>query len=223
MQDPDPTRSPKRVPEGERVRPSKPKRKTDFPGAEHLVARSASALLDHLSDGDPLDLGPRLVDRMVDQAICVDGQRLIEMVIARVAHDAMSYEGDPPLDEFLTRCIDKAIDFFLIREAEEDEQGLPPEDPEDPYYDFFSQVLGVELSMARRMSVHFHYLPLATRRTFQAIFIDQVTVNRWVAAGNGPPERVTLQLKYALEMMSTLGQTDMRDPDLDYPGRSGDD
>jgi hypothetical protein len=223
LQESDPTRSPKRTSSSERVQPSKPVRNTDFPGSRLLVARSASILLDRLADGDPLELGPRLVDRMVDQAICVDGQRLIDMVVARVAHDAMGYEGEPSLDEFLNACIDKAIDAFLIREAEAESAGAPLEIPEDPYHVFFSQVLGVELPMARKISIHFHYLPLATRRAFQAIFVDQMSINRWVAEGNGPPERVMAQLKYALEMMSTLGATEMCDPDLEWGRRKDDD
>lgn len=222
MQESEPTRSPERGAQANRTRHSDSKLGATFPGASLLVAKSAGEVLERLLDGDPLELGPRLAQREIEQAVLIDPQRLIEIALARVAHDAMSYAGEPALGEWLDGCIDKAVETFLQREAEDDADGLPLADPEDPFYNLFAELFGVELPMARTISLHYHALPVESRRTFQAIFVDQKSIHRWVAEGHGPHEHVAAQLRYALEVMSSLGKTDLRDPDLDEGGESPD-
>lgn len=218
MQDPEPTQSPRREAHGELARPPDSGRQRDFSGAEHLVADSASELLERLLDHDPFELGSRLGQRLIDQAILIDPERLIEMVYARVAHDAMDYEGRPGLDEFFDACIDRAVASFLVREAEEDANRIPPAEPDDPFYQLFAELLGIEPELTRTVSLHYHHLPLVTRRAFQAVLVEQKSIHRWVAEGHGPPDLVMARLEYAVEMLSTLGQTNMRDPDQPRPG-----
>ena len=88
------------------------------------------------------------------------------------------------------------------REAER--AGQPLDGGQDPRYIFLSEALGVEASLARRVAVVFNDLPPAQRRVFYAVVVQGKSLNRHVAEGNGPPDRVREDLKSALLALSLL-------------------
>ena len=197
-------------------------KRRDFPAAELLRGDSPQQVLERLTKGDPLELGARLPDRLEEQGYLIFPVRVIDLLFAHIAYGSMDYEGDPPLEVFLQRCIDKAVASYLTLESEDERKGAPIDFDGDPYYVLISEMLGVERDLSRLVLLHYNHLPLPTRRTFHSIMIVQKSMNRWVAEGNGPPERIRDQLEYALEFLSSLGGTSTPDPDgLKFPDPPG--
>ncbi len=199
-----------------------PAKNKNFPGAEFLSGGSSREVLRRLHEGDPLDLDDRCFERLRHRAILLDNRRLYVRAIARIATQALRYDGIPSLAVWLDECIDWSIRSLIDDDAEEERCGNPPTEPWDPNYAFISETLGIEPPLARKVGLVFNGLPSVTRRTFWAIVMQGKSIHRWIAEGHGPPERVQARLTYALGMMSSLGKLDMPCPDEPDKGVLGD-
>ncbi len=175
----------------------------DYPGHAILGARSPSVVLARLIDGDPLEIEARCKARITEHALLLALRRVHLRAVARVAHRAPRYRGTPGLDEWMNMRIDEAIHDLVEEDAEEELSGLPPSEPWDPRYAFVSEALGMEPALARRACFAFNRLPHEVRRTYFAIAIEGKTIHRYVAEGNGPPNKVIEDLNRALR---ALGQ-----------------
>ena len=160
-------------------------------------------ILERLFDGDPLELGARCRSRLEESAYLLDLPRLHLRVLARIAHRGSHYRGDPPLAEWLSQRIEDSIHELLEEDRDAERQGLLPQVPMDPRYKFVSELLGMEPLLARRACVAFNVLPLEVRCAWFAIAVHGTSVNRYVAEGHGPPEKVKAQVKLALTQMAS--------------------
>ena len=194
----------------ERAAPAKPDR---YPGCELLSGGSPREVLHRIHDGDPLGLLRRSQDRLVRRAILMDVARVFPVAVASVAHAAPRYHGEPPLDEWLDRCIDRAVRSLVDRDNEEERSGIPPTPPFDSHLVRMSQILGVEAPLARWATVVFHHLPTPTRRAFYAVAFQGKTIHRWVAEGHGPPQTARERITHAMGMISTGGTYGPPGPD----------
>jgi len=195
-----------------------------FPGCELLSGGSPREVLHRIHDGDPLGMVRRCQDRLIRRAILMDVARVFPVAIACVAHAAPRYRGEPPLDEWLERCIDRAVRSLIDRDTEEERSGIPPTPPFDSHLVRMSQILGVEAPLARWATVVFHHLPTPTRRAFHAVAFQGKTIHRWVAEGHGPPHVVRERITHAMGMISTGGTYALPGPDPpDEEEQEGDD
>lgn len=184
-----------------------------FPGCELLAGGSPREILHRIHDGDPLGMLRRCEDRIVVRATMMDVQRVLPVAVASVAHAAPRYHGDPPLDEWLDRCIDRGVRSLVDRDAEDERGGIPPTPPFDSHLLRMSQILGVEPPLARWATVVYHHLPTPTRRAFYAVAVQGKTINRWVAEGHGPPHTARERITHAMGMISTGGTYARPGPD----------
>jgi hypothetical protein len=175
----------------------------DYPGRAILGSRSPRVVLTRLIDGDPLEIEARCRERILEQALLLALQRVHLRAVARIAHCAPRYRGSPRLDVWLDACIDESLQDLVEEDREEEISGLPPTEPWDPRFAFVSETLGLEPALARRACVRFNMLPDEVRRAYFAIAIEGKTIHRYVAEGNGPPDRVRGFLARAL---TALGQ-----------------
>jgi hypothetical protein len=171
----------------------------DWPGHALLAHKSAREVLSRLIDGDPLEVGPRCIARIEHHARFIDVRRLHLRAVARIAHAAPRYRGEPALDPWIDARIDASMDDLMSEDSEEERSDIPPSDPWDPRYAFLAEAMGIEPTLARRACIAFNDLPTDVRRTYFAVVVAKKTIHRYVAEGNGPPEKVKTQLQRVLD------------------------
>lgn len=71
-----------------------------IPGGEILRGGSPREILARLIDGDPLEIEARARDRIQALAFLVDPARTHMRAVARIAHAAPRWRGEPPLTEW---------------------------------------------------------------------------------------------------------------------------
>ena len=69
-------------------------------------------------------------------------------------------------------------------------------------FEFLAETLGIPKALARRACVAFNYQPERVRCAYFAVLVQGKTVNRYVAEGHGPPERVKADIEMALRTIS---------------------
>jgi hypothetical protein len=174
----------------------------DYPGREVLGSGKPRVVLARLMDGDPLEIGPRCQERLQTECWLVDLSRLVLRAYARIAYAAPRYRGRPPLDDWLRSRIDQSVVELVREDREEERTGIPAEEPWDPRYAWVSETLGLEPELARRACIAFNDLPRDVRQTYFAISVEQKSLNRWIAEGNGPPDQVREKLERAFRALS---------------------
>ncbi|MCB9916294.1 MAG: hypothetical protein H6828_14290 [Planctomycetes bacterium] len=192
-------------------------RNRPYPGSDVLGGETAGEVLERVLDGDPLDMDGRCFARLRHNATLVDGDRLYDRATAAVAIAALDYDGAPELGRWLDRVIDRTIRALLDEDIEAERQGLPPTRPRDPAHGFLSDALGVEPPIARKCAVVFNGLPIPVRKAFWAMIMQDKSLNRAVAEGLGPPETCEARVRYAMGMMSSLGDWPEPNPDPGAP------
>lgn len=200
--------------EGPEPGPSRGGDASAFPGSEWLRGPSPRAILHNLLDHDPFELGGRSVARLEQRALLLSGNKLWLRALARVAHAALGYHGEPALETWLRQKMDVSLEEILEEELQAELEGQPLDVPPEPHHLFVSQHFGVEPGMARRACLRFNGLPESVRRVFFAIAVHKKSVNRCVAEGNGPPERVRDDFELAVRALSAYPEPD----DLDLLG-----
>jgi len=165
---------------------------------ESFRGRRSREILERLLDGDPLELEARCRAKLQESALLLDLSRLHLRALARVAHRAPHYRGEPPLGEWLTDRIEDSIQDLLEEDRDAERLGTLPQTPVDHRYRFVSELLGLEVSLARRTCVAFNDLPSEVRCAWFAVAVLGKSVNRYVAEGHGPPEEVKAHVKRAL-------------------------
>jgi hypothetical protein len=179
-----------------------------FPGSEILSQESPKRVLSRLVDGDPLEIQARCKEHVYDQAWLLSVSRVHLRSVARIAHAAMRYRGEPALDAWLKERVEQSTLELLEEDLEEERVGIPPAEPWDPRYAFVSEALGIEPTLARRACVEFNLLPHEVRCAYFAVVVEGKTIHRHVAEGHGPPDQARSHLKLALR---TLGKAIGRD------------
>lgn len=79
---------------------------------------------------------------------------------------------------------------------------MPCADADDVRFAFLAETLGIPVALARRACVAFNYLPDRIRGAYYAVLVEGKTVNRYVAEGHGPPERVRADIEAAIRAIS---------------------
>lgn len=177
-------------------------RPPDESGNALLRGGSAREILKKIFDGDPLEIEARCRERIETRAYLVDVNRLHLRAVARVARAALGWKGDTSLGEFIMERIDYSAQELIQEDREEELSGIPCADPDDVRFAFLAETLGIPIALARRACVAFNYLPERVRCAYFAVLVQGKTVNRYVAEGHGPPERVKADIEMALRTIS---------------------
>jgi len=183
-----------------------PPQRGEFAGSELLIAEQPREVLHRLLDGDPLHMDERCRARMRQRAFFLHAERLFFKAVARTSFASMSYAGTPPLEEWLEACIDQAIEDMRTEQYDEEFRALPPSLSEDAaFYTAFAEKTGIETGLSRLACLALNNLPEESRLAFQAVGIEGKTIHRYVAEGNGPPDRVHRLLRtVALSVLLVL-------------------
>jgi len=201
---------------GERSETTHPSTDAERAAAEEaLRAGRLEHLLQLVLDGDPLGLETRAMRRLRERGYLIDLDRLYLRGTAKVLDAIRSFA--PPVDAWLDARIDEAIREILQADRESERLGHPPESPQEPLYEFVSHRFGIAPASARRMCVQFNGLPEEVRLTFTSIYVDGKSINRWVAEGHGPPDRVRADLRRALAVFTSPLELDDDDDELTPP------
>lgn len=185
----------------------------EFPGSELLVGSSPREIAARITPGDPLGFAGRCEARLRERALLVAPNRLLPRALARTARAAMSYRGTPPLANWLSARVDQAIEDCLLEDREDEHAHRPATDPRDSRYAFVAEVWGVPPAVARAACIVFNDLPSVVRRAWWALTVEGKSINRYVAEGHGPPQRVEARVKRAIQAMSLLRDPGGEDPD----------
>lgn len=173
------------------------------PWREWFGGGGAKEILPRLLDGDRLEIWPRCVERLMSRGLMVDQERLYFRAVARIAYAGVQYRGSPEIGEFLRARIDAAIDDLVREEAEADATGQPIDPESVAPYRFLTEVLGIEPGLSRSAAVRFNVLDEEVRHTFFALVVEMRKFHRYVAEGNGPPDKLRAQLRTAFEAIGT--------------------
>lgn len=195
-----------------------------FPGKDLFPGRTPREILEHLIDGDPLELGARCQERIETMAYLLDPARLHLRVVARVAHAAARWRGKPALEPWLAERIDFSIRELIDEDREAQRSGIPPEEQWAAGDAFLSEVLGLEPTLARRACVAFNRQPFEVRSAYFAVAVQGKTVRQQAAEGNGEPAAVRANIMKAVRAISEAIGRPFRGPGrpLDGPGRAVD-
>lgn len=166
--------------------------------------RSPREILVRLLEGDPLGIEVRCEERVRERALLMNPHRLALRAFARTAHAAYSYRGMPPFRDWLQGCIDRAIDDLISEDLEEERRAIPAQLRPDESYPRVFESLGIEPELARRVCIVVNSMDDAMRHAFFAVYVRKVSVNHYVAEGNGPPQVVRALLEAALERLRRL-------------------
>ena len=186
-------------------------RKPSYPGSELLSGASPQEVLDRILEGDPLGVQERCGQRVQERALLIDLNRLFLRSLARIAHAAPDYAGNPSLAAWLSGRIDRSIEELVAEDYEEERRGIAPQEPWDPRYALVSEALGIDMVQARRVCIAFNDLPDEVRLACFAVLIEGKTINRYVAEGHGPPERVKELLQRGAQALSQARDDDGED------------
>lgn len=166
-----------------------------------FAGKDAYEILRRIVKDDPLELWPRCAERLLERCYLVDMERLFARTAARIAYAGPAYDGAPAFGEFVRERIDYAMDELMREDREEERDGKPMVPGEDARYTFVSEVLGMELGITRRGVCLFNVLDQRIRHAFFGLVVQSKRLRRYVAEGNGPPERVDEDLRIAFEQL----------------------
>lgn len=152
--------------------------------------------LERIEDGDPLELHARSELQLRSEGLFIDPERLALRAMARVAVFSSEYEGVPGLDEWLDQVIHMSIQD-LVREQEQEEfERISVFDSADKeFYLDFAAITKMPAKYGRLACLAMNKLPKEDRLTFWAIVVEGKSINRWVAEGHGPPQKVRQRLR----------------------------
>ncbi len=171
-----------------------------------LRGDSPRKILERLTHGDALGIGPRTIDRLGDVGYLLDAERLMARVFARVAHDADLYE-DESFGEWLDVRIDKSIRELVREDREEERRGELP-DPNDVRYQFLTELLGLEAGLCRRASIAINDLDEPTRIAFTAVAMRGRTIQQCIESGLGTLEQIRERIRTAILAISRIADDD---------------
>jgi hypothetical protein len=149
-----------------------------------------------------LEIGARLGEHVRETAVLVDPARAGARAAARIAHAAMRYRGQPPLDEFLRSNIALAVEQLIEEESEDELARVPLDDSPGAHLLFLWKLLGIEPALVRKASVVFNRQPIDVRQAFAAVVGARMSIHDHAARLGASCEHVRSLLERAIRVMS---------------------
>ena len=162
------------------------------PERSALLLGSPRAILARIVAGDPLQLRPIVVRRLVERRYLMDAGRVHRRALVLCARHAGRYRGRPGLERWLERQIDAAIDALL-----EEEGGSPAE--EGPW-----AVLAAPLGLAAEAMCcaagEFNRLPVEVREAFFRLVLEKVSLDELARLSPRSATELARQARRALQI-----------------------
>ena len=169
-----------------------------FPGHQHLAGGTPEELVERLVRTDPFDLRVACRRELTDRALLLDEARLFMRSTARMALEARTYAGHPPLVVWVDQIVEASIRALLREDRESSERGLLPDSAWDPASQGLLEVLPIEPSMARSVCVVFNALHVQDRRIFQALVLAGQSLDDCSARTGLPPQHLRASVRETL-------------------------
>jgi len=176
----------------------RPAKSRDYPGVQLLHGDDPRLILRRIHEGDPLGVAQRCRRRLRLKGQLLGEGKLVNRALARIAHRAPHYDGEPELCQWIDSCIDSSIEDLIGAMAEEKRWGIPPDRPLEQELELLAVTLGIEPPLARRSVLVLNRLPGELRRVLFDLLIEGKTVTWLVAEGNGSREKVREMLSLGL-------------------------
>jgi hypothetical protein len=181
----------------------------DFPGRELFASGDPMKILARLHPNDPLELWPRCAERISEQAVLLQPDRLYMRVVARLAYSGPAYRGEPPLDAWIGERMDVSLRELLSDDLEEERRELPTGLEQDPRYVFLSKTLGIEIGLAPRVCNRFNNLPIEHRAAFFGVLIQGRGIQGYATDQGVQPEQVKDLLLRAIRAIGIRKDVDL--------------
>lgn len=182
----------------------------DYAGALFLSSGDSEAVLNRIVDGDPLGIQERCSAWTRKRFYLIDFERMMMRTMAMIAHTGRKYRGQVPFNDWVFERIDASADQLMEEEVEQERTGAPVSQPYSAHYEVVANIMGMTPEDTRPGCIRFNQLPLPPRRAFFDMCIDGLSLNRFVAEGNGPPKRAKAHLKRAFQALA------YRDPETGF-------
>jgi DNA-directed RNA polymerase specialized sigma24 family protein len=165
-----------------------------------LRGRSPRDVLLRIADGDPLEIVARVDAALEEQGMLLAPERVQVRSLARIAYVACSHGAPQVLGPWLREIIEACAGELLEedREAEHDGDPLPRS---SETYAAMTLAFGVEHSLARRMSVVFHDMPILQRRIIQGIVREGSSLEELATRLGQPLAEIHAGLRAAVESL----------------------
>lgn len=147
-----------------------------------LLGASPREVLARITTNDPLRLRPAVVERLRQRYQLLDAGRVHLRCLALCAREACRYQGEPPLDEWLSARVDDAVEQILNED--------PSEGSDAGAWGPLAEPLDLDPGDARVACSVFNNLPIEERRAFFRLVIEREE-----------PDRVANELGLALSEM----------------------
>lgn len=167
-----------------------------------FAAPNPRVVLARLVDGDPLELWPRCIEHLNENAVLVPAARLYHRGVARVAFAAMRYQGEPALDGFLAERIADSLAELIEEDADAVRSRALDVDLREAPYPRVAAVLGIERPQVRAACVAFNALPDLVRRRAYPVMFGGRSIASCVGPELGPADEFSAAIDTALQAMA---------------------
>ena len=139
-----------------------------------FAADGADAVLRRIVEGDPLGVRVVVSERLREECLFADGERVTTRALARIARFAQAYRGRPTFSKWLRARCEEAIDDIL----DEDREALRnPDTPPSPALVALAQPLGLDPAHMRAACASFNDLPRVERTAFFAVVLARTSID----------------------------------------------
>lgn len=199
----DPLEEEAAVPQPSTHRDSSGGERERFPGDEWLVGDSPRQVLERLVDQDPLHFEDHCRLFLRQEGYVLGLERLVLRSMARVAMEAMSYQGKPALSEWLRGRVRVAADELLREQWAEEYRDLPPMESEDrDLFLEFAEVTGIEPGLSRLACAELNQLPRRMRLAFVDVYLEGQPMKEWAEDHDCPLDEAGDLITQAINRIS---------------------
>ncbi|HEX6886099.1 MAG TPA: hypothetical protein VF530_22185 [Planctomycetota bacterium] len=168
-----------------------------------LAGRPAAEVLARIAEGDLLRLFPLCAQRIREAAFLLDPERVFEHALSKAAV-RIEIDGEHCAEPgWLAECVDRAIQAILERDRQDEQAGIPPDQP-SKHFPVFIESCYVEPTAARLASIRYNALDARIRQGFQKVIVEGEPLQKVLELGLGPLERLQLDILLALKAIGLL-------------------
>ncbi len=172
-----------------------------------LQGGSAEEIAARLSQGDPLELGPRSARRLREHWFLLDPDRLQHRALAVCAHAAAKEPPPSELGDWALAKIDLAIEQLVRADLEAERAHPELVSDEEKEFLLLTECLAIEPELVRAASVAFNALDELPRRAFFELMIEGREVPEVIEAGPWDEDGLYRAIQLALAALGLDAQT----------------
>lgn len=185
-----------------------------------LLLGSPRKVLARILPGDPLGLRQRVAEALERRTLALDPDATHLAALARVAQAAPTWTGDEPLEPWLERQVDAALDDRLREEATAVAEGVGTRDEPCVLRDL-ARPLEIEVDAFRAACRALNRRPATERRAFVRLVLDREDPEVAAAAEGVSLPALARRARSALLAVLAAGDGTTLSPDAPPDGAAG--